>query len=130
MNKDLCQDKNCSNYLKYSRYCHHVGFTIKPETVIKKESDKRKEVNRKEYGPKSRKFVKDNPNCQAAISGLCDGKSKCVHHKKGKNSKDDLLDEKYWLAVCFSCHRCIEDNPLFAKEQGFSVSRHSKTTVK
>jgi hypothetical protein len=124
MKKSICTVKKCPCY---GRYCRTHGIaSLKPLPTIKKESEKRAEVNRKEYGPKARKFVKDHPKCQAGIEGICTGASKCVHHKKGRHSKEDLLDERYWLAVCFNCHRTLEENPVFAKQHGFSISRHSK----
>jgi hypothetical protein len=124
-----CIDKKCPNYGKYIRYCNHALIVVKEEKPIAKKSKERERIDRKEYGPKARKFVKDHPISQAHIEGICSTHSQCVHHKKGKNSKEDLLDEKFWLAVCFPCHRAIEENPDFAKKNGFSVSRHSKTTA-
>jgi hypothetical protein len=106
-----------------------MNFSVKEVKPIKKESDERKKINRKEYGPNAKQFIVDNPICQAGIKDVCAGKSQCVHHKIGKASKEELLDEKYWLAVCFNCHRVIEDNSAFAKQNGFSLSRHSKIKV-
>jgi hypothetical protein len=126
MNKDICQNKACFNYGKYARMCGHWKMVVGKPEPIKKVSKKREQVNRKEYAPKAKAFLKEHPKCQAATA-ICTGASQCVHHKKGKHSHEDLLDEKFWLAVCFSCHRAIEDNPSWAKEMGFSVSRLSKT---
>lgn len=126
MRFDKCEVKGCKSFGKYCRL--HGSASIKPLPKIKKESEKRAEVNRKEYAPKAAKFIKDHPTCQAHIDGICSGKSQCVHHKKGKNSKDDLLNENFWLAVCFNCHRAIEESPVFAKQNGFSISRHSKAS--
>lgn len=128
MEKNKCSVRGCVNEGRYCRL--HANLVIKKVPEIKKESDKRREINRKEYAPKAKAFVQTHPKCQAAIEGICDGPSKCVHHKKGKHSKEDLLDEKFWLAVCFSCHAAIEASPLWAKQMGFSVSRLSKTSSK
>lgn len=45
-----------------------------------------------------------------------------VHHKKGRIGKL-LCDVKYWLAVSREGHIKIENNPEWAKEQGYSLSR-------
>lgn len=46
-----------------------------------------------------------------------------VHHKKGRATKELLLDEEFWLPVSREGHVKIELNPEWAKEQGFSLSR-------
>jgi hypothetical protein len=79
--RGICSVKGCRFFGGYCRL--HSTLKIKPLPEIKKESDKRKEVNRKEYAPKARKFVKDHPICQAGIEGICTKEAKCVHHKKG-----------------------------------------------
>jgi hypothetical protein len=124
MEKSICNIPSCRNYQRYCRI--HLSGSLKQPKPIAKESKERKEINRKEYAPKAAEFVKNNPKCQANIKDVCSGASQCVHHKKGKNSKEDLLDNNYWLAVCFNCHRVIEDNPAFARQEGFSISRHKK----
>lgn len=43
-----------------------------------------------------------------------------IHHKRGR-SGDNLFE--YFLAVDKACHRKIEENPKWAYEQGFSISR-------
>lgn len=53
--------------------------------------------------------------------GDCKRSSKWVHHKRGRGKW--LLDVEYWLAVCFWCHRRIHDNPAWAREQGYLLSR-------
>ena len=46
-----------------------------------------------------------------------------IHHPKGRDG-NNLFD--YMLAVCRTCHIWIENNPIEAKEQGFSHTRLSK----
>tara|TARA_R110002049_G_scaffold224712_5_gene396536 strand:+ start:2081 stop:2527 length:447 start_codon:yes stop_codon:yes gene_type:complete len=58
-----------------------------------------------------------------------------VHHKKGKEGFADewakenniplLIDVRYFLAVSRSGHQKIEENPIWAKERGFSIDRLS-----
>ncbi len=68
-------------------------------------------------------YLKVHPQCEAAIPGICSRKgSSQIHHKKGKVG-EDYLDDKYFLAVDFECHRYIEDNRQFAIGMGFSELR-------
>jgi hypothetical protein len=92
---------------------------------LKRKAKKEGKINQKEYKPKADEFIKRYPICQANIDGVCKKISVCVHHKRGKHSTEDLLDENYFLAVCLPCHEVIEKNPAWAKQQGFSVSRLS-----
>lgn len=121
--RNICNIPSCRNYQKYCRL--HLNASMKEVKPIAKESDKRKELN-KDYYKNAKKFVAANPVCQANIKDVCTRKAVCVHHKKGRNSKEDLMDEKFWLSVCLPCHKVIEENPAFSIQQGFSVSRHSK----
>lgn len=92
--------------------------TFKPSAPIKKESDSTKEVL-KEYKKEAKKFITINPKCQ--VMG-CNKVSECVHHKIGRIGQN-LMNKKKWLAVCLEHHRQIEDNPDWAKENGYSDSR-------
>lgn len=59
----------------------------------------------------------------------CGRKAGEIHHKKGKNGKL-LYDKKYFMAVArFPCHRKITDEPIWAGEKGFIISRHKKQTA-
>jgi len=56
-----------------------------------------------------------------------------IHHKMGRvgfadewariNNIPLLLDERFWLAVSREGHRQIEENPEWAKENGYSLNR-------
>lgn len=58
-----------------------------------------------------------------------------IHHKKGRQGFADdwarehdiplLIDKRFFLAVSRDGHRWIEENPVKAKEKGFSVDRLS-----
>lgn len=113
----LCTDPTCYNYQRYCRL--HRTETYKGTAPIKAESDSRKEIN-KQYQQKAKGYIKRNPKCK-----VCGAAAVCVHHKKGRVG-DNLLDEKTWLAVCLECHRRIEENPAWAIENGYSISRHIK----
>jgi hypothetical protein len=99
----------------------HQTQTFKPPVSIKKESDPRKEVN-KEYNKLAKQFITLHPKCQVKS---CNAPSACVHHKSGRVG-ELLLNTKYFLAVCLPCHRKIEENPTWAKKEGYSVSRISE----
>mgnify|MGYP003595656112 CR=1 FL=1 len=74
-----------------------------------------------EYKPIRKKFLEENPICQANVK--CNGaEATDVHHTKKKSSKKDWLDSNYFLAVCRDCHCWIEINPTEAKRLGLSIN--------
>lgn len=95
----------------------------KPKQPIKKESDKRKEVNKlykKVSQPiwKGKKCEIKSPNCTKNAQG--------IHHLKGKTSTKDLLDTKYMLPACNACNTYVEDHHAWAVNKGFKISKHKK----
>jgi hypothetical protein len=51
-----------------------------------------------------------------------------IHHAAGREGVNEkgiprLLDVEHFVAVCPEAHRYIEENPKFAKENGFTESR-------
>jgi hypothetical protein len=88
---------------------------------------KRAEQN-KEYTAKSREWLKGK---KCAVKK--DVPAECVHHMAGREGYADkwardngvtlLLDERYWLPVSMDAHTAIENNPEWAKENGYSVNR-------
>lgn len=69
------------------------------------------------YRKKKDRFMKANPNCK-----VCGKNEITLHHMKGRIG-DNLIDESTFLAVCFECHRKIEENPKWAKDNGYSKDR-------
>ena len=65
-------------------------------------------------------YLKANPFCKARLVG-CQINATDVHHKAGRGRF--MLDQSTFLAVCRICHGQIEENPVMAKEMGFSESR-------
>lgn len=92
----------------------------KKKYIIPKQSSKRRAQNVL-YLKKRRIFMEQNTTCQAKLSN-CSILSTDVHHRRGRVG-DLLTDERYFLAVCRSCHDYIEAHPIFAKEKGFSLNR-------
>jgi hypothetical protein len=116
MPSPLCKVKGC---LFEGRYCRiHSVQTFKPIAAPKKTADSQKEAQ-KQYKKIARQYITTHPKCQTKG---CKSPSECVHHKKGRVG-DLLLDTKYFMAVCLDCHRKIEENPDWAKENNYSLSR-------
>jgi len=75
----------------------------------------------KTYSSLAKQFKLDHPICQVSY---CTNESSDVHHKKGRGRY--LNEVKFFLSVCRKCHNKIEENPIWAKEMGYSLSRLSK----
>ncbi len=95
-------------------------YRKKKSIIIPKQSKKRRSQNVL-YSKKRRIFMEQNKYCQANLSN-CTILATDLHHKRGRIGKL-LTDERYFLAVCRSCHNYIESHPIFAKEKGFSLNR-------
>lgn len=103
-------------------------YKAKPKNKpIKKISERQKSILN-EYGKVRANYLKEHPCCEVGLPGCsgCEPQLMQIHHKKGKASKDLWLDTTFYLAVCYSCHIFIEQNPEIAYENGWSISRHEK----
>lgn len=109
MNKNLCQVPDCS---RFGQYCR-IHLT---------DEEKQMKTDTKEYLKVRKEFLETHKTCQV---GTCKKPSKEVHHKKGRGKKY-LCDPNTFLAVCSGHHKFIEEHPIWAKEQGYSLSRLSK----
>ena len=90
----------------------------KPKTKIAPISKKRSKEN-KEYNTLREVFL------TGKICPVTGQKATEVHHKAGRTGKL-YLDVRYWLAVSREGHRKIEENPEWAKENGYSLKRTNK----
>lgn len=88
------------------------------ETKTKNNSDKRAKQER-EYASLRPLYLEEHPFCQ--VKG-CSKLSNQIHHKAGRIGILLLLTD-WWLAVCETCHDKIENEPKWAKAQGYSISR-------
>lgn len=88
---------------------------------IKKDSVKRKS-QKTDYLKIRKVFLESIIFCQVKE---CKGLATEVHHKKGRIGKL-LTDIRYFLGVCRECHNKIELNPIWAKENGYSLNRLDK----
>lgn len=98
-----------------------------PKTALKRPNkpipkiSKSMAIKLREYAKLKKEFMKEHPIC-AADFNYCSILATDIHHSKGRVGKL-LLDVKYFVPVCRSCHRKIEDNPNMAKELNLSISR-------
>ncbi len=89
--------------------------------VIPKVSEKRKIENLK-YSVLRTEFLgkKENQICPITRQPTTD-----IHHKKGRVGSL-FLDTRYWIALSREGHKFVEENPDWAKENGYSLDRLSK----
>lgn len=124
-----CDDPNCPNYQKYNRYCGHGEAVIEQPQPIAKESEKRGKINRKQYYPAARKFVRENPECKMKTK-VCTGTTQCVHHSKGRSTEALLLNMDYWVAGCLACNAYVETADGEARGLGLKKTKHDTTSRK
>ncbi len=94
----------------------------KPKTSkIKPRSDKRARQER-EYEKKRKEYLQDNPVCK--FKG-CNLEATTIHHPKGRLGKL-LTDETNFLGLCMDHHLFVENNPNYAKANGYSLGRLTK----
>ncbi len=128
--RKLCNNCNTEQFIwkndKGSRYCKSCWYKAKQPTT--------KPLARKRINPKSkkmqvldlaysklrRKFMEENPMCEAALH-CCNGGATDVHHKKGRGQYHLVVST--WLSVCRPCHNYIEEHPDEAIELGYSEKR-------
>ena len=108
---------SCEEIVKAVR--EEIGFEIKIHLLG---FAKAKQLERLgEYRKVRDEFMRLHPTCQARLSG-CTVKATDLHHSKGRTG-DLLTDKRHFKALCRSCHRFIEENPKFSKENGYSENR-------
>jgi hypothetical protein len=90
----------------------------KAQRPIPKVSKKRAKENT-EYSKVRKIYLEHFPVCEV---WNCGNKSTEIHHMRGRVGSL-LIDVNHFLAVCEACHKYIENNPLWAKEHGYSESR-------
>jgi hypothetical protein len=119
MKHSNCTVKGC---LSYGRYCRlHPNGSLKETKPIKPLSAKRQKIQQTEYGPAAKEYLKKNPLCKIR-SEVCTGKAEGVHHKAGRIG-DKLTDQRYWMPACNKCNSYVEQNDLWARSNGFKLSK-------
>jgi hypothetical protein len=108
---------------------------FKPDPKPEKKEKKRKLgktdkllLEEQAYMIMARRFL-DGKECAVCV----DRPASQVHHKKGRHGYADewafeqeislLHDQRFWLPVCPQCHRRIEENPAWAYEREYSLTR-------
>lgn len=94
-----------------------------PRPAIKKVSKERAKQNRK-YTPIKKKFLADNPTCEARLDG-CTGQSTDLHHAAGRSGKQ-LLKVDDFIALCRNCHDKMEILDKEARAAGLKKTRLGK----
>lgn len=126
-----CRAEGCDNYftpqLSTDKYCSwkcahkskkpnlQLKSLYKP---IKKVSDKRKIENLK-YKVLRIEFLSKTENQKCPITGK---PTTDIHHMKGRIGSL-LLDTRYWVALSREGHKFVEENPEWARKNGFSLNR-------
>ena len=95
----------------------------KKKTEIPKQSEKRK-VEQRKYIKLVAKKAKEDDRCKIKAPG-CAGKMQGLDHLR-KRGPNNFLDEKNCIQCCNSCNVYKELNPIWAKNNGFAISRFKK----
>lgn len=69
-------------------------------------------------------FLRSHPACEIK-SPVCTKKATVVHHSEGRG-KNEVLDQRTWMASCTACNGWVEENDAEAREMGAKKSRHAK----
>lgn len=105
-----------SNLCTYHYKLHKLK--IKKPKQLKKVSP-RQSKRLSEYKKAKEEYLFVNKICQVET---CQNLAAEIHHKAGRIGAL-LWNKYYFLAVCRECHNKIELSPLWAKANGYSVSR-------
>lgn len=114
-----CDSPEC-NDSKQEYQANKISGTKKPQKAIKKVSEKRS-IENLQYSADRIVFLgkPENKICPITKKPTTD-----VHHKKGRVGSL-FLNQRYWVALSREGHKYVEENPEWAKENGFSLNRLS-----
>ena len=120
--KKTCKQCNTEQILFGKGLCHSCYRTTqrKPKPV----SDSMKKTL-EAYSPKRKRFLALRPNCEVRLD-CCTKVSTCIHHMKGKHSKEMYLNESYWMASCIPCNNKIETLGELAYTMGLRIRHNTK----
>ncbi len=116
-----CDEDECKQAERIYQSIKLSDSRSKPNKPIKKVSEKRS-VENLQYAADRIVFLgkPENKICPITKKPTTD-----VHHKKGRIGSL-LLDQRYWVALSREGHKYVEENPEWAKMNGFSLNRLSK----
>lgn len=111
--------KEFIQYNSLQKYCSYpCKMKYAKPKGIKPISDKRK-TEIQQYTILRKEFLSDPKN---QICPITKQPTTDIHHMKGRVGSL-FLDTRYWLAVSREGHIMIEENPQWAKENGYSLNR-------
>ena len=94
--------------------------TKKPKKRIKQVSKKR-QTERREYKKLRDAYLAEHPDCEMKLKG-CTVQATEGHHMKGCRGAM-LLDVRYFMAACRSCHDWVTEHSAEAIKMGLSLKR-------
>ncbi len=123
--------KICSTEFKprksTDRFCSLECFKKQNKSEPKKRFDKIPNVSKKrkienlQYQVLRAEFLNKPENKICPITKL---PTTDIHHKKGRIGSL-FLNIEYWVALSREGHKFVEENPIWAKENGYSLNRLS-----
>lgn len=114
----FCESPDCKTAEKEWQKDKVLGTVKKTPKPIPKVSEKRKVEDLKYYAQRVVFLGKpENKICPITGTHTTD-----VHHKKGRVGSL-YLDETYWIALSREGHKYVEENPEWAKKNGYSLHR-------
>ena len=115
-----CNEDECKQAEKIYQSIKLSDSRSKPQKPIKKVSEKRS-VENLQYSADRIVFLgkPENKICPITKKPTTD-----IHHKRGRIGSL-LLDQRYWVALSREGHKYVEENPEWAKMNGFSLNRLS-----
>jgi len=128
-----CKQPFAPKYTTLEKYCVEVDcqnsrvLEISEKQKIKKEFikipqiSKKRQVQQLKYSVLRIEFLGKMENKACPITGL---ETTDIHHKKGRVGSL-YLDTKFWVALSREGHKFVEENPIWAKENGYSLNRLS-----
>ena len=128
MKEKKCGDIECENkftpYNSLQKYCSFKCFKKNKKIKNKKPScinpiSKKRSKEHKIYAAKRIVFLSRKENEKCPITGE---KTADIHHQKGRVG-DLYLNERFWVALSRKGHKKVEENPIWAKENGYSYDR-------
>ena len=118
-NCKTCINLSCIEKFRKQSY-EKQNSKVKNKNPIKKISDKRK-LDDIIYKSERIKFLMLPEN---KICPITKKQATTIHHKKGRLGSL-YLDKRFWVALSMEGHEFVEKNPIWAKENGYSLNRLS-----
>lgn len=66
---------------------------------------------------------------RAGGGGKCWNAGQHFHERLPRSAGGSITDKKNVMHVCSSCHRAIHEQPLWAKQNGYTISRYPVDSI-